>query len=50
VLGGARRFRDLAAADERAEIAPLEPVDSVTRRLQAPEMEAKPYRLSHAGG
>lgn len=40
VLVSARRFRDLAAADERAEIAPLEPVDSVARRLQAPELEA----------
>jgi len=34
----ARRFRDLGAAPDRAELPPLEPVGTRSRRVQAPEL------------
>src|SRR3954471_17061561 len=38
VLGKARRFKELQAANGGEEIKPLEPIDRVPRMLQAPEL------------
>ncbi len=40
VLVSARKFRELKAAGEDKEIADLNPVDSLPRELQAPELQA----------
>lgn len=40
VLASARKFRDLKAAPEGVEIVPIEPVERVTRKLQAPDLFA----------
>ena len=42
VLPGARRFRDLSAAQLDVEIAPLAPLESAARPLTAPELCAAP--------
>lgn len=42
VLVSARKFRELRAASDDKEIRDLAPVDSATRALQAPEMQALP--------
>ena len=38
VMVTARKFKDLKSADAGVEIAPLEPLEQVTRQMQAPEL------------
>jgi DNA recombination protein RmuC len=42
VLVTARKFKELKAADAGVELESLEPLDQVTRQLQAPELEQTP--------